>query len=74
MRWIIKPGFIIPSIGKRRLPCNRDGSPFDTGEFDLLDEQAPFYVEIWALEWLGFGIPIWPWAIVKNSRTGEPAP
>jgi len=72
MWWIFKPGILIPFIGKRRLPTNRDGSPFDSGEFDLLCEKAPFYVEVWAAEWFGIGVPIWPWAMVRDAKTGEP--
>lgn len=72
MWWMLRPGVLVPFVGKRRLPVNRDGSPFDSGEFDLLCENAPFYVEIWAVEWFGFGIPIWPWAMVRDARTGEP--
>ena len=67
-----EPGFIIPFIGFRRLPCNRDGSMFDSGEIDLLSERAPFYVEVFAFEWLGFGFPIWPWARVRDAKTGRP--
>lgn len=71
--WFLKPGvFMIPFIGKRRLPMNKDGSVFDTGELDLLDEQAPFYVDVWAFEWFGFGFPIWPFAVLMDSRTGKP--
>ena len=72
MWWIFEPGLLIPFIGRRRLPCNRDGSLFDSGEVDLLSEDAPFYIDIWAFEWLGFGIPLWPWAVVHDAKTGAP--
>ena len=72
MDWFTKSGFLFPFIGKRKIPINRDGSVFDSGELDMLDEKAPFYVEIWAIEWLGFGIPVWPWGIIRDSITGEP--
>ena len=76
MKWIFKSGILFPFIGKRRLPVNRDGSPFDSGEFDLLDEleKAPFYVEVWVLEWAGIGVPIWPWSLVYDAKTGVPVP
>lgn len=70
MKWIFQAGMLFPFIGKRRLPVNRDGTPFDSGEWDLLDEVAPFYVEIWAFEWLGFGFPLWPWAVIKEAHPG----
>lgn len=72
MHWLLKPGGLLPFIGKRRLPVNRDGSPFDVGAFDLLDEDAPFYIRIWAVEWLGFGLPLWPWAVVHDANTNQP--
>lgn len=71
-RLLITPGFVFPFVGRRRLPVNRDGSPFDSGKFDLLCENSPFFVEVWVMEWLGYGVPIWPWAIVKDTRTGRP--
>ncbi|SFK18336.1 hypothetical protein [Celeribacter halophilus] len=72
MWWIFRPGFLIPCIGKRRLPVNRDGSPFDAGPFDQECRGAPFIAEVWAFEWLTFGFPIWPLAKIKDARTGEP--
>lgn len=65
-------GFILPFLGFRRLPMNRDGSIFDSGETDLFDEVAPFYAEVFAFEWLGFGFPLWPYAKLRDSRTGKP--
>jgi hypothetical protein len=70
--WIFKPGLIIPFVGKRRLPVNRDGSLVDTGELDVTDEKSVFYIEIWTFEWFGIGIPISTKAYVRDSKTGEP--
>ena len=70
--WERQMGLTIPYIGKRRLPCNRDGTMFDSGEVDLLDEKAPFYVDVWVFEWLGFGFPLWPWAEMMDAKTGQP--
>ncbi len=67
-----EPGFIIPFIGFRKLPCNRDGSLFDSGKPCLWDEDAPFYIEVFAGEWLGRGLILWPWAKVRDSKTGRP--
>ena len=74
MWWMLKPGMLLPFVGKRRLPVNRDGSLFDSGEWDLLDERAPFYVDVWVIEWLSAGLPIWPWAQVRDATTGQPVP
>ena len=63
-----EPGFLMPFIGYRRLPMNGDGTPFDSGEVDILDEVAPFYVDVFVFEWLGFGFPLWPWARLKRSE------
>lgn len=65
-------GIVWPYVGFRRLPCNRDGSLVDSGEDDLLDEIAPFFLRVLVFEWLGFGVPLWPFAIVRDARTGQP--
>ena len=67
-----EPGLFFPFLGRRRIPCNRDGSIVDTGEQDMLDEISAFYLEVWAFEWLGFGLPIWPWSLVYDAATGKP--
>lgn len=66
------PGWIIPYLGFRKLPVHRNGEPVDTGEADIFDERSPFYVQIFAFEWLGFGFPLWPWARVRDAATGKP--
>jgi hypothetical protein len=63
-------GVILPFIGKRRIPLNRDGSFVDTGEFDIIDEKGFYYVEPWVFEWLGRGCPLSA-SLVHLSATGE---
>lgn len=68
-------GVLLPFIGVRRLGLNMDGSHFDSGEMDILDEasKAPAYADVWVVEWLGFGRPLAP-CVIRNARTGEPIP
>lgn len=63
-------GVILPFIGKRRIPINRDGSIVFTGEDDLLDERGFYYVEPWVFEWLGRGWPLTR-SLVRRTDTGE---
>lgn len=51
-------GVILPFIGKRRIPLNRDGSFVDTGEELLENERGYYYVEPWVIEWMGAGFPV----------------
>ena len=73
MLWVFEPGLLIPFIGKRRLPVNRDGSPLEPCSFDQLCQPAPFYREIYAIEWFTFGIKIWQRDLVRDTTTGKPA-
>lgn len=63
-------GVILPFIGKRHIPLNRDGSFVDTGEALLEDEVGYYFVEPLVFEWLGFGMPLSP-AYVRLTSTGE---
>jgi hypothetical protein len=63
-------GVILPFIGKRRLPLNRDGSYVDTGEACLEDEVGYYYLEPVVFEWLGFGFALTQ-AYVHLTTTGE---
>jgi hypothetical protein len=65
-------GTILPFIGFRRIPLNRDGSIYDSGELSILDEVAPFYTEIFAIEWLGFGYGLSGETSIIDARTGNP--
>ena len=65
-------GIWLPWIGVRELPANRDGSIFDTGKADILDEEAPYYFPVFAFEWFGYGFSIWPFAELHDSRTRKP--
>lgn len=69
MNWLF--GVVLPYIGPRTIPMNRDGTPYDSGELDLLDERAPYFVRLWVVEWLGMGVPIWPWAQLRETATGR---
>lgn len=63
-------GVILPFVGKRRIPLNRDGSIVDTG-LDLIDdERGYYYVEPWTIEWLGLGVPI-SRSFIRLCSTGE---
>lgn len=70
MKWLF--GVVLPYIGPRTLPMNRDGTLYDSGERDLLDERAPYYVRLWVVEWLGIGIPLRSRVLLRDARTGEP--
>jgi len=66
-------GTILPWVGVRKIPLNRDGSIVDTGEGDLTDEVGYYYVRLIAFEWFGFGLPIWQFGggRVQLWATGE---
>lgn len=64
-------GTLIPYIGRRKVPLNRDGSVVDTGEFDMLNEIGPYYVRPLVFEWLGFGFPLGQ-SLVFDARTNQP--
>lgn len=64
-------GVILPFLGRRTIPLNRDGSVVDTGEADMLNEVGPYYVRPWVFEWLGKGIPLTP-SLVYETRSGQP--
>lgn len=64
-------GFILPFIGKRKIPLNADGSFVDDGADDLLDSSGPLFVRPVVFEWLGFGFPITR-SLVYSTMTGEP--
>lgn len=66
-------GVILPFVGRRRIPMNRDGSVVDTGHVDMTDEAGPFYVEPVVFEWLGYGRPLTK-SLVFDARTGSPVP
>lgn len=63
-------GGILPYIGRRKIPLNRDGSIVDTGEMVMDDEKGPLYVKPWVFEWLIFGFPLSA-SLVYDSRTNE---
>lgn len=63
-------GLILPYIGRRTIPLNRDGSVVDTGQADMCDEVGPYYTKPLVFEWLGFGTGLGP-SPVYDARTGE---
>lgn len=63
-------GVILPYIGRRRIPLNRDGSIVETTADDILDERGFYYVEPVVFEWLGFGFPLTD-AYVHLTSTGQ---
>lgn len=63
-------GVLLPFIGRRRVPLNRDGSVVDTGELDMCDEIGPYYTLPLVFEWLGFGFGLGP-SPVYDSRTDQ---
>ena len=64
-------GVILPFIGYRTVPLNRDGSFVDTGEADMCDEVGFYYVRPLVFEWLGFGKPLKD-SLVYLTSTNEP--
>lgn len=64
-------GVILPFTGRRRIPLNRDLTPVDTGESDILDEVGFYYVEPVVFEWLGNGLSLTK-GVVHRTDTGEP--
>jgi hypothetical protein len=63
-------GVILPFVGRRRLPLNRDGSFVDTGAPLIENETGWYYVEPFVIEWLGFGRPFGATPL-RLSSTGE---
>ncbi|GJD31479.1 hypothetical protein PMNALOAF_2738 [Methylobacterium adhaesivum] len=63
-------GVILPFVGRRTVPLNRDGSFVDTGLDDLTDERGPYFVRPFVVEWLGFGLPL-TGSLVFDTLTGE---
>lgn len=63
-------GVILPFIGWRRIPLNRDGSFVDTGEMLLENERGFYYVEPFVIEWMGAGLPLTR-SQVRLVSTGE---
>ena len=69
--WIF--GTILPFLGWRRIPLNRDGSIYDLGEIDMTREtDAPFYTDVFAFEWLGFGFSFGRETPIMDARTHKP--
>lgn len=64
-------GVILPYIGYRRVPLNRDGSVVDTGHGDILDERGFYFVRPFVIEWLGCGWPLSRRGYVYRTDTGE---
>lgn len=63
-------GVILPFIGWRRIPINRNGSFVDTGEEMIENERGYYYVEPFVIEWMGCGWPLTT-SQVRLVSTGE---
>lgn len=63
-------GVILPFVGRRRIPLNRDGSFVDDDSELIEDGAGWYYVEPFAIEWLGFGLPLGT-SPVRLVATGE---
>lgn len=63
-------GVVLPFVGRRTVPLNRDGSVVNTGEFDMCNEVGPYYVRPLVFEWLGFGFPLTQ-SLVFDARTNQ---
>ena len=64
-------GVILPYIGKRRIPLNRDLSVVDYSEDDIRDARGFYYVEPWVFEWLGSGFGLTS-GILRRTDNDEP--
>jgi hypothetical protein len=63
-------GVILPYIGRRTIPLNRDFSVVDTGEEFMDDEVGWYFTKPLVIEWFGLGAALWPSPVYITS-TGE---
>lgn len=61
-------GSILPFVGWRKIPLNRDLSVVDTGKADTYDETGMYYQIAFVIEWFGWAQPIFPAVIRSNDN------